>query len=100
MRDKIYNILNKAYGAILFASFFAGLLPLIPFIVAIIIGGSAGEAISLFLYKEYYPWVIAAAAVAVLVGWVAMYVRKKQSPAPKKKEDEAGEDENGNGQTV
>jgi hypothetical protein len=71
----------------------AGACRLIPFIVAIIIGGSAGEAISLFLYKEYYPWVIAAAAVAVLVGWVAMYVRKKQSPAPKKKEDEACKDE-------
>ena len=77
MREKVYNILNKLYGGILLVSFFAGLLPLIPFVVAIIIGGSTGEAISLFLYNQYYPWVIAAASVAVLIGWIASYLKKK-----------------------
>ena len=68
-------------------SFFAGLLPIIPFIVAIIIGGSTGEAISQFLYKEYYPYVIAASAIAVLIGWIAMYVGKKEGFSIKKQKD-------------
>ncbi len=78
MREKIYDVLNKVYGVLMTISFFAGLIPLIPFIVAIIIGGPAGEAISVFLYKEYYPWVIAMASAAVLIGTVAMYAGKKE----------------------
>lgn len=78
MREKIYVVLNKLYGFLLTLSFFGGILPVIPFIIAIIIGGSTGEAIALFLYKQYYPWVIALASVSVVVGLIAMYVGKKQ----------------------
>ena len=87
MRDKVYEVLNKVYGGILIVSFFAGVLPLIPFIVAIVIGGEMGESISIFLYKQYYPWVIAAAAISVVIGWIASYVKKK--PAKKKDETKA-----------
>lgn len=79
MRDKIYTILNKLYGITILISFFAGLLPVVPLIGAIVIGGSTGEAICLFVYKQYYPWVIALAAVSVLLGLAAMYVGKKNS---------------------
>ena len=84
--------MNRIYGAVLGVSFFAGLLPLIPFIVAIIIGGETGEAIAVFLYKQYYPWVIAAASVAVLIGWVSLYVGGKQGLTfGKKKKKKAAE---------
>lgn len=82
MRQKVESILQKLYGILLTISFFAGLLPLIPFIVAIIIGGGAGgtgEAISTWLYKEYYPWVIALASISILIGLIAMYVGKKEA---------------------
>ena len=76
MREKIYTFLNRLYGLMLTVSFFGGILPLIPFIVAIIIGGPTGEAIALFLYKQFYPWIIALATIAVLVGLVAHYVKQ------------------------
>ena len=76
MRKKIYNVLNKIYGITMTVAFFAGFLPLIPFIVAICIGGQTGEAISVFLYKQYYPWVIVLASIAVIIGLVAMYIAK------------------------
>lgn len=82
MRQKVESILQKLYGILLTISFFAGLLPLIPFIVAIIIGGGAGgtgEAISTWLYKQYYPWVIALASISILIGLIAMYVGKKEA---------------------
>ena len=78
MRMKIYNIINKIYGFLMTVSFFAGILPIIPFIIAVIIGGQTGEAITLFLYNEYYKWVILGASVSVLVGLIALYVGKEE----------------------
>lgn len=76
MREKIYNVLNRIYGVLMSVSFFAGILPLIPFIVAIIIGGPTAESICIFLYKQFYPWVIAVASVSIVIGWIASYVKK------------------------
>lgn len=76
MRNKLYNALKKAYGIMMTVSFFAGGLPLIPFIIALIIGGSTGEAIAVFLYKQYYPWVIVLGSLAIVVGLIAMYLGK------------------------
>ena len=78
MREKIYNVLNKIYGAILIVAFFAGILPLIPFVVALIIGGDTGEAICVFLYNDYYPWVVASSAIAVFIGWISLYFLKNE----------------------
>ena len=82
MRQKIETILQKIYGVLLTVSFFAGLLPLFPFIAAIIIGGGeggTGEAIGTWLYKQYYPWVIALASISILIGLISMYVGKKEA---------------------
>ena len=82
MRQKIETVLQKIYGTTLMISFFAGLLPLIPFIIAIIIGGGeggTGEAIATWLYKQYYPWVIALASISILIGLISMYVGKKEA---------------------
>ncbi len=82
MREKIYKVLKTLYGITMTVAFFGGVLPLIPFIVALCIGGGAGgtgESISTWLYKQYYPWVIALASIAVLIGLIAMYVNKDEA---------------------
>ena len=84
MRKKIYTILNRIYGIMMTISFFAGILPLVPFIVAIIIGGDIGANISIFLYKQFYPWVIVIGSVAIIVGLIAMYVGKMEGLSVKK----------------
>lgn len=84
MREKLYKILNKIYGIIMMVSFFAGLVPLFPYIYALVVGGPTGEAIAVFLYDKVYPWVIAMASIAVLVGLVAMYVGKQEGLSVKK----------------
>ena len=76
MREKIYNALNKIYGVAILVSLFAGFIPVFPFIIAMIIGGNIGANISVFLYKQYYPWVAVLASVAVLIGIAAMYIGK------------------------
>lgn len=84
MREKIFKICNTVYGVLMTASFFGGVVPLIPFIIALIVGGETGEAISLFLYNDYYPWIILAGSVAVVVGLIAMYVGKLEGLSIKK----------------
>lgn len=96
MRQKIYNVLNKVYGILMTISFFAGILPLIPFIIAIIIGGDTGASISNFLYNQFYPWVIVLGSVAIIVGLVAMYVGKLEGLSVKKVTAEKTAEENNN----
>ena len=83
MREKIYKVLNRIYGVTMFVAFFGGVLPLIPFVIALIVGDTTGEAISTFLYNSYYPWVIALASVAVVIGLIAMYVGKQSALSTK-----------------
>lgn len=83
MREKIFSVLQKVYGIVMSIAFWGGLLPLVPFILALIFGGEAGEAISVFLYKKYYPWIIALASVAILIGLIAMYAGKKEALSAK-----------------
>ena len=83
MQQKLFKILSKVYGITMSVAFWGGLLPLVPFIVAICIGGTTGEAISLFLYKQYYPWIIALASIAVIIGLIAMYVGKVEALSTK-----------------
>lgn len=77
MRLKIAAVLKKIYGILMSVSFFVGFLPLIPFIYAIIVGGELGEKIAVFLYNDFYPWVIVAGSVAILVGLISMYLEGK-----------------------
>lgn len=83
MREKLYEFLKKLYGVTMTIAFFGGVLPLIPFIVAIIIGGTTGEEIANFLYKDFYPWVIALASISVIIGLIAMYVGKQEAMSTK-----------------
>ena len=93
MRKKIFDILNKIYGILMTISFFGGLLPLIPFLFAIVVGGELGESLTIFFHKQYYPWVIMIGSVAIVFGLIAMYVGKleglsvKSVSADNKKED-------------
>lgn len=95
MREKICKLLRKVYGILMSVSFFGGVLPLIPFIIALILGGEAGEKIAVFLKEAYYPWVIVIGSIAIVIGLIAMYVGKVQGLSVKsvsaEKKDDAGE---------
>ncbi len=79
MRKKFFDALNKAYGLLMTVSFFSGLLPLFPFLFAIIVGGELGESIAVFLHKQYYPWVIMIGSIAIVIGLIAMYIGKLEA---------------------
>lgn len=79
MRNKIAKLFNRLYGILMSVSFFAGFLPFPPFIFAIIVGGTLGESIAVFLYKQYYPWVIVAGSTAIILGLVSTYLSGEKS---------------------
>ena len=76
MRENVYKFLNRMYGIMMTVSFFGGIIPVIPFVLAIIIGGEFGERLVLFLYTHYYPRVIIVGSLAIIVGYVAMHIGK------------------------
>ncbi len=104
MNKKLYCVLNKVYAVLMFTSFFAGFIPVIPLIIALCIGGNAGAAIYKFLFSDYFPWVIAIGSLSIVVGLIAMYVAKiedlslkslkKESPDESVSEDAEKENEN------
>ncbi len=91
MRKKLYTALNKIYGVMMTVSFFAGILPVLPFLFALIVGGPTAEAVTVFFYKQYYPWVIVIGCLAILVGLAAMYAGKLEGLSVKKINGEKGE---------
>jgi len=93
MRKKVFNVLNKIYGVLMTLSFFGGVLPLIPFIVALIIGGPAAENICVFLYDKYYPWVIIAGSIAAVIGLISMYVGKLEAMSVKSVDTKSDEED-------
>lgn len=73
MRSKIAKFFQKLYGILMSVSFFAGFIPFFPFLFAIIVGGTLGESIAVFLYKQYYPWVIVIGSLALIFGLISLY---------------------------
>ena len=84
MREKIYRVLNNVYAVLMFISFFASLLPVIPFIVALFIDSATASAMVNFLCNEYYKYVFLGASVSVLIGLIAMYVGSQATGKKKK----------------
>ena len=78
---KIYGIINKIYSLLMSIAFWGGLLPLPGFLLAVILGGSTGERIALFLGNKYYPVVIVMASAAILLGFVGLYLGGKEISA-------------------
>ena len=84
MRKKIYEILNRIYGVLMAISFWGGFVPVIPFVIALLLGNKTGESITLFFAKQYYPWIITMGSIAIIIGLVAMYVGKLEGLSVKK----------------
>ena len=93
---KLYTVCQKIYATMIAISFFGGLVPLIPFIVALCVGGSTGETIATFINKDVYPWIIAVGSVAIFFGLVCMYVEPilKKREEQEKAETEQSNEEN------
>lgn len=95
MREKLFKVFNKIYGVLMSIAFWGGVLPLVPYLVMICIGGPAAEKVSVFLYSQYYKWICVSASVAVVFGLIGMYIGRIEAFSTKslgKKTEEKAEE--------
>lgn len=71
---KISEIFKLIFGYSIMLTLFVGGLSTLGYVAALIIGGSAAEAICAFIYKKLFTVLIYVASVTVLFGLVAMYL--------------------------
>lgn len=70
---EISNISRSIFSITLFISLIGGGVVGLLYLVAIIIGGSSGEALAVATKSNILPWFIRTASVAMLSGLVQIY---------------------------
>jgi len=78
-RKKIGDIINTIFGWGIYICLFAGGITFFGFLFAVIIGGGTGEAIAVFLHKQYFPIIIRLASFIIILGLIGMYLNKEQA---------------------
>ena len=82
---KLSQALRVVFGYGILLSLFVGGLTFFGYVAALIIGGSAAEAICTFIYKTIIPIVIYTSTVMVLLGLVVMYLNGEMALTSNKK---------------
>lgn len=78
-RQKLSQLLNSIFGWGVFLALIAGSLSFFGFVIALIMGGSGGEALAVYLQKQYFPVLIRITSIVIGIGLIAMYVGKEQA---------------------
>lgn len=84
---KIAEVCKLIFGYGIMIVLFAGGLTFFGYLAAFIIGGSAAEAICVFIYKKIVPVIIYASTILILFGVATMYLAGEKALTPEKKED-------------
>ena len=95
MLKKIGQIINIIVGWGIYLTLILGGLAFFGFVLALIIGGGAGgtgEAISLFLQRQFFPIIIRVASFAIILGLISMYINNQQALSLKTDKAEADKD--------
>ena len=71
---KVSDFLRPVFGWGIYIALFAGGLTAVGFVVALILGGDAGNTISVFISRQVFPWIIRLSTVMVVLGLLIMYL--------------------------
>ena len=77
--EKIADLLRIIFGYGIVMCLFAGGATFFGYLAALCIGGEIAQEICTFIYKEYFPVIIKASNILVLLGLVAMYLKGEAS---------------------
>lgn len=73
------SLLYSLFGWGAYISIFAGAVGFAGFVIALIIGGESGAALSISIKSVWFPFVIKLTSVAVGLGLVGMYFGKEEA---------------------
>lgn len=88
---KISAVLRVVFGYGIMICLFAGGLTFFGYLVALCVGGDAAQTICTFIYKSFFPVIIKASTILVLLGLVVMYLNGEMAltaSADKKKREQ------------
>ncbi len=71
---KISSILRVVFGYGIMICLFTGGLTFFGYLFAIIVGGNTAVLICDFIYKSFFPVIIKASTILVLLGLIVMYL--------------------------
>ena len=83
--EKAANFLQWVFGYGIMAVLFLGGFTFFGYLAALCIGGSAAEGICKFLYKDFFPVIIKASNILVLLGLAVMYLKGEKALTADKK---------------
>ena len=82
---KISGILKTIFGYGIMICLFLGGFSFFGYVAALFIGGDVASAICEFIYKSFYPVIIKASVILVLLGLIAMYLNGETALTADKK---------------
>ena len=82
---KISDVFKVIFGYGIMIVLFLGGLTFFAYVVAIIIGGDTGLAISTWVYIKFIPVIIYASTILILFGLLTMYMAGEKALTPSKK---------------
>lgn len=85
---KISDILRKVFGYGIMICLFAGGLTFFGYLAALFIGGETAALICHFIYKSFFPVIIKASNIFVILGLLVMYLNGEMALTMKKKKTE------------
>ena len=85
MKEKIIKVLKMIFGYGITIALFGGGLSFVGYMVALCIGGTAAEALCVFIYKQYLPVIIYISTTMILLGLIIMYLSKDHALTANKK---------------
>lgn len=71
--------INVVFGWGVYACLLAGGVTFFGFLLALIIGGSSGEALAVWIRQSYFPVVIRVTSFFIILGLVGMYCNREQA---------------------
>ena len=79
MREKMERILTNIFGIFVSIAVLGGVIVFLTYLVGMIIGGELGANLMVTAWKEWVPYFIRSAAIAVLAGLILFYVTGKHT---------------------
>lgn len=89
---KYAGLFYQVFGWGAYVSIFAGAACFLGFVIALIVGGETGAAISVAIKGTAFPLVIKLTTISVGIGLVGMYLGKEQALSMTSDKQEAEED--------
>lgn len=88
MKEKLEKFVTNVFGVFVSIAVMGGVIVFLTYVIGIIIGGDSGTALMVTAWKEWTPYFIKSAAIAVLAGLILFYITKNHTLSLKQEKND------------